>query len=350
MTTAQTDHKLNTIHKEYTVTKRIGFACKFMEATPKGMASVQGLNTGTTTVAWLNRQTRAVAEQKLYDLSIANIEAVRRLVDLVGDQTPALRMMRVGSDILPVYTEASWRYFYQDAAFRQELESRFAAIGEIARAKDVRLSFHPGQFCCIVSDKNDVVERSIDELEYHADMARWMGYGNSKLDFKINVHLSGKLGVDGFNQAWTKMSTELRNCLTIENDEYQAGVNDILKLKDKVGIVLDIHHHLIHSCEYIQSTDDRIKQIIESWNGVRPVIHYSQSKDEYISNLDHLPDIQLLVENFKKSKLRAHSDFYNHKPTNDWAKAHWEWADVMAESKAKNLASFKLYQEWQECI
>ena len=32
---------------------------------------------------------------------------------------------------------------------------------------------------------------------------------------------------------------------------------------------------------------------------------------------------------------------------NDYARSHWEWADIMVEAKAKNLASFKLYESWK---
>jgi len=32
---------------------------------------------------------------------------------------------------------------------------------------------------------------------------------------------------------------------------------------------------------------------------------------------------------------------------NDWAYTHWDWADVMVEAKAKNLASFKLFEYWK---
>jgi hypothetical protein len=44
---------------------RIGFACKYVQQTSKGVVNVPELNMGTTTIAWLNRQSRAVAEQKL---------------------------------------------------------------------------------------------------------------------------------------------------------------------------------------------------------------------------------------------------------------------------------------------
>jgi len=338
------------------MTKKIGFACKWIDSPDqvtgiKPTDDCKQYNTNSTTVAWLNRQTRDVAEQKLWDIMVHNIEAVRRLVERVGTLDPHLRMVRLGSDILPVYTHADYAYYWRKADVVAYCETNFQTVGDIARAGNVRLSFHPGQFTCIVSDNPGIVERSIEELEYHANMARWMGYGKSKLDFKINVHLSGRLGIDGFDKAWTTMSPELRNCLTLENDEYQKGLGDLLLLKDKVGIVLDIHHHLIKEEKYIQANDPQILQVIESWQGVRPTFHYSQSRDEYIGKLsDRLPTMsEMLVEN-KKSKLRSHSDFYTNRKINEWALTHLSWGDCMAESKGKNLASAELFNQWQESI
>ena len=332
--------------------KRIGFACKFSALDHKGeIVSIPELNTSGTTVAWLNRQSREVAEQKLWELMEHNIESTYQLVKRIGLLDEQLRMVRISSDLLPVYTHADWSYFWRQPDVVAYCESGFSRIGQVARVGNVRLSFHPGQFCCVVSDNPDVVDRSIEELEYHTDMIRWMGYGRTFQDFKCNVHLSGRLGVDGFDAAWQRMSPELRNCLTLENDEYQKNVDELIKLKDKVAIVLDIHHHLISDSEYISATDDRIKHIQDSWRGVRPVIHYSQSREEYIgAYLDCIPEMFTLLEHTKKAKLRAHSDFYNNRHINDWALTHLEWADIMAESKSKNLGSLQLFNQWQESI
>ena len=144
------------------------------------------------------------------------------------------------------------------------------------------------------------------------------------------------------------MSLELRNCLTLENDEYQSTIDDLIKLKDRVAIVLDIHHHFISNHEYIAVTDERIKYIVDSWRGVRPVIHYSQSREEYMSPYqDCMPEMNVLLENTKKAKLRAHSDFYNNTYINNWALTHLDWADIMAESKSKNLGSKQLFNQWR---
>jgi hypothetical protein len=59
---------------------------------------------------------------------------------------------------------------------------------------------------------------------------------------------------------------------------------------------------------------------------------------------DRLPDFKTLIEQgHKKQKLRAHSDFYWNSEVNKWALSFWDQFDIMAESKGKNLASFKLH-------
>ena len=312
-------------------------------------AANRELNGRSTTMRWL-REHRDQAEQRQWDIMNHNAAAALRMVETVGALRPELRMVRLGSEMLQGYTEKDWKAWWQQPDIQRHCEQIFRPIGDRARELGVRLSFHPGQFCCIVSSSQDIVERSLEELEYHADMARWMGYGVTKLDFKINVHLSGKNGVSGFDAAWTKMSPELKNCLTLENDEYQIGLDDLVILKDKVGIVLDVHHHLIKTHEYISATDDRIKHVIDSWQGRRPVIHYSQSREDLLTehDLDQLIDIdQQLAKGFKKNKLRAHSDFMWNRAVNDWCRQHWEWADVQCECKSKNLGSQKLLNHWQ---
>ena len=55
---------------------------------------------------------------------------------------------------------------------------------------------------------------------------------------------------------------------------------------------------------------------------------------------------ELLEWGYKKQKLRAHSDYMWNTACNAWAKEFWDYADIMVESKAKNLASMKLYEEF----
>jgi UV DNA damage repair endonuclease len=333
--------------------KRIGFACKWIDHPHqvngiKPADDCKQYNTGSTTVAWLNRQTREVAEQKLWDLMVQNIESTRKLVERVGELDDNLRMVRLSSDLLPVYTEPSWSYFWRLPAARDYTEKHFQTVGDIARDRNVRLSFHPGQFTVLASDSEDIVARSIEEFEYHADMARWMGYGKTFQDFKINVHISGRQGPDGIRKAYKKLSNEARNCITIENEENSWGLDDCLSISDVVPIVLDIHHHWIREGEYISPSDQRVQKVIDSWRGVRPTLHYSVSREDYldIQNYPTRPEMILLLEQgYKKQKLRAHSDFYWNTATNEWALSFLDSHDIMCESKGKNLASFALHQQ-----
>ncbi len=333
--------------------KRIGFACKWIDHP----SQVEGIkpkddckkyNTGATTVAWLNRQSRDVAVEKLWSLMQQNIEASRLLVQRVGELDENIRMVRLSSDILPVYTEPTWSWFWRLPDTREYCERGFKQIGDVARSNGVRLSFHPGQFCVLASDNDDIVRRSIEEFEYHADMARWMGFGQTFQDFKINVHIAGRRGPAGIRRVLGSLSPEARNTLTIENDEITWGIEHSLELVNDCALVLDIHHHWIKTGEYIETSDDRVKRIIDSWRGVRPVIHYSVSREEHLVGhpTDTLPSLNALMESgHKKGKLRAHSDFYWNKAANQWALSFRDDFDIMCESKAKNLASFALYEQ-----
>ena len=329
--------------------KRIGFACKWVEEHPKkGIVSVEGLSTGGTTLTWL-RNNRDKAEDKMMEVMTKNITNTFNLVKQVATLPPALRMVRLTSDMMTGYTHEDWAYFYKLPEVRNEMERLFAPIGDFARANDVRLSFHPGQFTVLASDTPSIVENSIVEFEYHVDMARAMGYGKHFQDFKINVHISGRQGPEGIKRVLGRLTPEARNTITIENDEMSWGLDASLELVDHCALVLDIHHHWVKEGEYIQPQDDRIKRVIDSWRGVRPAMHYSVSREDYLVEHDTtiMPDMNVLLESgHKKQKLRAHSDFYWNDAVNQWAVSHNEWADIMCESKAKNLASIRLYDTY----
>lgn len=329
---------------------RIGFACKWIDKPNQ----VNGINakddakqytTGGTTVSWLNRQKKEIAEQKLWDLMINNIKSTERLIKRVGEQDELYKFVRISSDILPVFTERNWNYFWQLPDVRNTAEKLFSDIGDCARNLGVRLSMHPGQFCVLASDNQEIVERSLAEFEYHATMARWMGYGKQFQDFKINIHISGRQGSEGIRKILPRMSTEARNTITVENEENAHGLDATLDLFDCVPTVLDIHHHWVREGEYIQPNDKRIQKIIESWRGRRPVIHYSTSREDVLLNHNphQLPDHKILLESgIKRQKLRAHSDFYWNNAANEWALSFLDQFDIMCESKGKNLSSFKL--------
>jgi UV DNA damage endonuclease len=324
---------------------KVGFCCKWIDhpaecAGRKPTSESRDLNGRSTTMRWL-REHKNEAEQRQWDIMNHNAAAALRMVERVGSLPEHKRMVRLGSEMLQGYTEPDWIAWWQQADVQQHLERIFAPIGERARQLGVRLSFHPGQFCVLASVNENIVERSIEEFEYHADMARWMGYGKSFQDFKINVHISGRQGPEGIRKVLGRLSPEARNTITIENEENSWGLDDCLTLGDVVPIVLDIHHHWCREGEYLDPNSDRVKRVLDSWRGVRPAMHYSVSREDVLvgHNPDVLPDMtQLLAQGFKKQKLRAHSDFYWNRAVNAWAASFSPDFDIQCESKGKNLA------------
>lgn len=332
-----------------THTKRIGFACKWAEVNKKGeIVSTAGLNTGGTTLAWANRNKRNIVEEKIIDVAKTNIVNTHALIKKVATLPNELRMLRITSDMLSFYTHENYKDFWQDTDTQNLLAKWFAPLGETARQNNIRLSFHPDQFVVLASDREEVVNNSIKEFEYHADMVRWLGFGKSFQDFKCNVHISGRKGPQGIRDVFGRLSPEARNTLTLENEEYTHGLLDCLSLSDLVPTVMDIHHNWIREGEYIDPNSDLVKRVIDSWKGVRPTMHYSVSREDILvgHNGHILPDHgALITEGYSKQKLRAHSDYFWNDAVNNWALTFLDKFDIMCESKGKNLASHKLYEK-----
>ena len=332
---------------------RLGFCCKYIHPDrtlkPKVLKETeQPYNCRATTVRWLNEH-KDQAEERLWELMQHNISSIHELIKYTGALSEPLRMCRLSSPVLPVATEATWKYFWSKPDVIAYCEKHFAEVGDTARRLGVRISFHPGQFTVLASESDDIIKRSIEEFEYHVSMARWMGYGKTFQDFKINVHISGKRGPQGIIDVLPKLTPEARNTITIENEEMKWGLDDILELEKHVALVFDIHHHWVNCGEWISVDDDRIKRIINSWRGVRPAMHYSQPRESLQNKVDAyklLDREDLFTQGENRATIRAHSDYYWHKPTNDWLKPFGDLFDIQCESKAKNLASSMLAEQY----
>jgi UV DNA damage repair endonuclease len=336
-------------------TPKIGFCCKWLDhpdetAGRKPTVESRELNGRSTTMRWL-REHKSEAEQRQWDIMNHNARAALLMVERVGAMTEGRRMVRLGSEMLQGYTHEDWIPFWQQQDVQDHCAKIFAPVGVRARELGVRLSFHPGQFCVLASESDEIVERSILEFEYHTDMARWMGYGSTWHDhgFKINVHLSGKGGSAKFLKTLGRLTPEARNLITIENDEMTNGLDVSLAVAEHVALVLDVHHHWINSGEYITPLDSRTSRVLDSWRGVRPTLHYSVSREDVLVGHDRSvrPDLaQLLDTGFKKQKLRAHSDMMWNDACNEWVLGFADNFDIQCEAKAKNLASQQLYERY----
>lgn len=335
-------------------TPRIGFACMYRhherELSLKELKALEGgYNPRTTTLRWMESVTLQAAQEKLLEIVEHNLAAQIRLLGYVAQLPQGRRMLRLSSDLLPFYSHPKVAAFCQSPLVMVRLRQLFATIGETARRADIRLSFHPGQFCVLGSDRPEVVENSLAEFEYHADMIRMMGYGQRFQDFKCNVHIAGRLGAEGVRAIWPRLSDVARNCITFENDEKTYGVDDCLQLADLAPVVLDIHHCWIHENRYIQPDDLRVGRIVDSWRGVRPVMHYSQPP-ESLQALGFTAEQKLEMDDLLQVVNKRDLYLHSNRMWNDWTNAYalqfTDRFDIMFEAKDKNLAVESFYQRF----
>lgn len=312
---------------------KLGFACKYLTADLKQPFPLKA--TTRKRFLSLNNEQRTLL---IYELAKNNLVNLFQTLEQLALLPEDLRMMRIGSDLLPLYTVPEATDLYQE--FLPDLYPLFIKCGDFARSNNIRLSFHPGQYSVLASEDESVVIRSIEDVEYHALCAKLMGYGRTFQDFKINIHMNGRKGFTGFQQAFGKLSPEARLMLTVENDEISCSLDDVLQAKALCAVVLDIHHHWVKENEFIKPDDPRIEQVKESWRGVQPVLHYSISQEGLIPE-EGFPDQAAL--GLSKMKFRSHSDYYFNNTLNDWALSFVDF-DIMCEVKMKNLARDRLYQ------
>jgi UV DNA damage endonuclease len=325
---------------------RIGWCCKWVPPPGDGRPAA-AMNLRDTTVAAISRLSPAAATAKLLGLVQGNLAALAAQVEEVAAAPPLERCLRIISTLLPVYTHPVARPLYAEPVLREAAETGLAAIGARARAANIRLSMHPGQFCLLATDNPRALENSIADLDYHTEIMRWLGLagGWHPQGAHINIHGGARgPGLAGFRRGLARLSAETRGLLTVENDETAYGLDDLLPLAETLPIVFDLHHHWCFTAgEHIDPADARLATVRASWRGTRPIGHLSAPREDLLPgglDPDRLPDYQgLLAAGVPARAMRRHSDRMWNRAVNDWALGHLAGMDLEVEAKAKNLAS-----------
>jgi UV DNA damage endonuclease len=272
-----------------------------------------------TTVKAISKMDRESALVKLSGLCMANAEALQASLQYCAEN--GIGCFRINSQILPVKTHAECGYDINDLPESDDIVKRFKECGKFAKDNDIRTCFHPDQFVVLNSPRSDVVDRSIAELEYQAEVAEWIHAD------VVNIHGGGAYGdkqhaLEQFARNLNRLSDRVRSRLTVENDDKTYSPADLLPLCRSEGLplVYDVHHHRCHSDEL--SEEEATDQAIATWNR-EPMFHISSP-----------------IEGWDGPKPQRHHDFINIRdfPT------YWQNKSltVEVEAKAKELAVLKL--------
>jgi UV DNA damage endonuclease len=246
-----------------------------------------------------------------------------------------IRMYRMATALAPYASHPDLPQF-RDAPAR--CADRLARVGARARALDIRLSTHPGQYTVLNSQDERVQRLAVAELEVQAELLDGMELGPEAV---VVLHVGGAAGgrdaaLDRFCRGFEQLSAAARARLVLENDDRTFALRDVLALSERIGrpVVWDVLHHHCHDPDRIPDRE-ALELALATWPaGVVPKIHYSTPR----TTVSEVKGRVVLPQ------LRAHADLVD--PIGfEWFLAQPAAGldfDVMLEAKAKDLALLAL--------
>jgi UV DNA damage endonuclease len=233
-----------------------------------------------------------------------------------------IKVFRLSSDMFPWCSE----YGIENSPYYLRIKTILEACGNYAKKHGIRVTCHPGPFNVLVSPTQRVVDNTIRDLEIHGQIFDMMGLSRTPYN-KINIHCNGVYGdkksaMDRFCKNFDRLSDAVKTRLTVENDDKASmySVKDLMYIHERIGIpiVFDYHHHKF--CTGDLSEQEALELALSTWpDGIKPIVHYSESKALHESN--------------ESLKPQAHSDYINELPN-----LYGNDVDVMVEAKAKELS------------
>lgn len=245
------------------------------------------------------------------------LQNVRDLIQVIKwNEQNGIKFYRMSSEIFPWMSE----YDFSELPDYKKICTLLMGAGTLAKKYGQRLTFHPGPFNVLASPNDNVVKKTIVDLNKHSQIMDLMGLSTTPYN-KINIHVGGVYGdkasalqrwVDGFKL----LDDNTKSRLTIENDDKQSAytVRDLMFIHQNTGIpiVFDYHHHTCHPDGMTHK--EALEMAMSTWpKDITPIVHVSEPRDD---------------KNF-----RAHHDYVYNK-----IDSYGYDIDIMMEAKAKELA------------
>ena len=181
----------------------------------------------------------------------------------------------------------------------EDVRDQLNEVGAIANKFNLQLSTHPSQYFVLNSRKEEVVERTIQSLNFFAEMLEQMELvktPNLVLHVGMkNSYESSEHAIEVFCENFQRLSTKAKEYLVIENDQVSFTVQECLSVNEKIGIpvVFDNKHYHWNPGEL--SYQEAVKKAVYTWKNRIPKLHLASDKDsnrhahdDYIHIADYL--------------------------------------------------------------
>ena len=269
---------------------KLGYCCINLSLRDQGITTNRGMIKKT----WLSQ-----GKAKAGELAADNLNDLITILkwNIAND----ISIYRMSSDLFPWMSE----YRFEDLPNFQKLKETMEKVGQIVANSNLRISFHPGQFDVLASPNEEVVRKTIYDLDQHSRIMDLMGLPKSHYA-AINIHIGGSYGdkptaLARFCENFKKLAPSTQARLVVENDDKasQFGVHDLYDGVYKVigcPITFDHLHHRF--CTNDLTAHKAANLAASTWNGITPLQHYSSSKAMYEdssviprSHADHIYEV-----------------------------------------------------------
>lgn len=254
------------------------------------------------------------------ELCVSNLKGLLEVLE--WNVQHDIYVFRITSMPFPWFTEWSVSDLPDDGEYTEHDVRAYAnEIATFVQQHDIRLTMHPGHYCCLASPTDSTYHNAVDSLKAHARFFDLLEQPRSP-HAAINIHIGGtyddkEATLWRFGDRYQQLPDAVRSRLVVENDDTQSqfSVQDLYRLYREVDIpvTFDYHHHHCHP----GSLNERsaLHYASRTWpDDVRQLTHYSESH----------PD---------KSRPQAHSEYVQSLP-DDYGKCF----DCIVEAKGKEQA------------
>ena len=218
---------------------------------------------------------RSYTKERLQQTIQNNLDCLSQILRFNLDH--GILFFRISSDLIPFASHPICTFPWQ-----RTFHNHFSKIGQFIKRHDIRISMHPDQFIVLNTPREDVFQRSVAELAYHAEVLDLMELDTTA---KIQLHVGGIYGdksqsIKRFINRFNVLDASIKRRLVIENDEKSYAIQDCLQVHNKtsIPILFDYFHHtLINNHEPLVDVLEHCRTTWMKKDGI-PMVDYSSQK------------------------------------------------------------------------
>ncbi len=237
-----------------------------------------------------------------------------------------IHFFRISSKLIPLATKEDVIFDYYT-----NYKKYYNLISNIINKENLRVDFHPDEFCVLNSTRKEIVHTSINILKYHYNILKYLNVKNKLLILHVGSSTFGKENsIKRFINNFNTLPQYLKEIIAIENDDKIFNIMDCIKISKYTNcpIVFDYHHYICNNNN--ENIDDFFLDVLNSWNNKTPKIHFSSPKSKL------------------KKEFRSHNDYINSNTFINFIEIIKKYntdIDIMIEAKKTDEAMFKLIRE-----